>query len=72
MIIIDDDESKAVKKFIKYSDSFESLIVEFKEKELNIELIIGDDVTILEVRDNDSHLLHRDRIKLSELKRNES
>ena len=72
MIILDDNESKTVKKFVKYSDSFESLIVEFKEKELNIELIVGDDVTILEVRDNDSHLIYRDRIKFSELKRDES
>ena len=72
MIVLDDNESKTVKKFVKYSDNFESLIVEFKNKDLSIELIIGDDVTILEVRDNDSSILHRDRVKLSQLIKNES
>ena len=58
-------------KFVKYSDNFESLIVEFKN-ESQRELIIGDDLTILEIRDNDSSILHRDRVKLSQLIKNEN
>lgn len=72
MIVLNDNESKTVKKFVKYSDNFESLIVEFKHKDLSIELIIGDDLTILEIRDNDSSILHRDRVKLSQLIKNEN
>ena len=72
MIVLNDNESKTVKKFVKYSDNFESLIVEFKNKDLSIELIIGDDLTILEIRDNDSSILHRDRVKLSQLIKNEN
>ena len=72
MMVLNDNESKTVKKFVKYSDNFESLIVDFKNKDLSIELIIGDDVTILEIRDNDSSVLHRDRVKISQLIKNEN
>ena len=71
MIVLDDNESKTVKKFVKYSDSFESLIVEFKDKQLSVELIVGDDIASLEVRDEESHLVYRDRVKLSDLKKND-
>ena len=34
MIVLDDDESKSVKKFIKYSEDFESVIIHLKNKNL--------------------------------------
>ena len=68
MIILDDNESKTVKKFIKYSDNFESLVIDFKDKDLSLELIIGDDLAIFEIRDKDSFLMHRHRISLSSVR----
>jgi len=72
MVVLDDNESKTVKKFIKYSDNFESLIVEFKDKDLSLELIIGDDISIFEIRDEFGHMIYRDRVKLSSLTKNDS
>lgn len=68
MIVLDDDESKSVKKFIKYSEDFESVIIHLKNKNLSIEIIIGDNLTIFEIRDDEGKLVHRDRVSLTKLK----
>ena len=67
MLILEDNESKSIKKLIKYSDNFESVVLCMREKDIEVSVTVGDDRAIFELRNKDHVLLHRDIVKFSEL-----
>lgn len=67
MLLIDDSEFNWLAKVIKYNDDFDAIQIEFEEKKIRLELILGKDKVNLEARNEESVLVFRTQIELTKL-----
>ena len=67
MLLIDDSEFNWLAKVIKYNDDFDAIQIEFEDKKIRLELILGKDKANLEARDENSVLVCKTQIDLSKL-----